>query len=226
MGGSPSAEAPEGRSGLAAGWLLLLTTMMLMSLFAARSWAIPPEDELTIVSVLDASGGSIVPVPVYVRDRSGTPVGGDTPPGRTIQGISISVALSPPGLVSSIEFQRAGVAVAALPMLEQSQFGTDVYSWIAMFDEATDPLPLSTDPAAPGDLIGHLLVGLPPLPPGTEIQLNLLADYCSLANRSGSLIEKEGSRLVLTSGVVGVGVLLFEDGFETGTTAAWDNTSP
>ncbi len=207
------------RSTLARTAILVLTV-----LWAASGPAAAGQDVLTVGSVLDAHAGQLVAVPIYVRDLAGTPLGGDAGAGRSIQGLSMTVQVSPLAAAAPVEFQRAGVTDGPAAVFEAELAATGQRSWIIAFSETADPLSFTLGAAPPGDLAGVLTVQLAAaLPVGTLIDLTLEPATTALANQAGTTAETAANgRLELVSGAVGVEVLLFADGFESGDTTAWD----
>src|SRR5437764_15487578 len=91
---------------------LNLCAAVLMCVLAGLLTAGPappiPQDVVTVASV-NGPLGSVVDVPVYIRDVSLTPLGLDQPPGSRIQSYSIKVNYAPASAVQSITFTRAGI---------------------------------------------------------------------------------------------------------------------
>src|SRR5438067_2412139 len=90
-----------------------------------------------VLTVGTSSGapGSVVDVPVYIRDVSGTPLGLDQPPGSRIQAYSIKVNYSPAAAVQSISFTRAGITSSLTPLFESSPASAGSISLLDTFSE-------------------------------------------------------------------------------------------
>lgn len=155
---------------------------------AATSLAQSPADVVTVGSVTSSS--SVIAVPVYIRDLSGTPLGVDQPAGSKIQAFSIKVDYAPTAPVQSVTFTRAGITQSLTPTFENSPSSPGSVSLLATFDETTNPIPFTLNGAAPGNLIGQLNVHIAPgTPVGTVINLTLDSTLTQLSNEGGTTTE-------------------------------------
>jgi hypothetical protein len=187
------------------------------------------EDSISLGSLsADYQPGLVVAVPIYIVDTSGTALDADGDPGRTIQSLSLTVEPSPMDAVTAIDFVRDGVAAAPLPRFETTEISDGARrSWIVAFDETLDPLPLSLDAAAPGDLVGALLVTLSGSAfPGQVVDLILVPATSAVGNHPGSVAETVANgQLLLGHGEIMISGL-FYDGFESGDTQLWSVSVP
>ena len=162
-------------------------------------------DTITVGSV---TGSGVVDVPVFIRDASGTPLGIDQPAGSRIQSYSIRVTYAPTSAVQSISFSRAGITTALTPTFESSPAAPGSISLLDNFAEATNLIPFTSNLAAPGDPVAHLLVTIAPgTAPGTVITLTLDPVLTQLTDEGGTPLTVEtqaNGRLVLVSGAVTV----------------------
>ncbi|PYQ29472.1 MAG: hypothetical protein DMF56_10925 [Acidobacteria bacterium] len=146
------------------------------------------QDVIT-VGTGSAPAGGVASVPVYVLDRSGTPLGSDAGTGNRIQGISFKV-MYPTSLVSSVTFKRGGVIASLTPVFESQPQGSGFTAYIVSFQESTNPIPFTLNAPAPGDLIGTLSVTLQPSATGgSSAALTLDAASTLLSNQSGTTSE-------------------------------------
>jgi len=175
---------------------------------AATATAQPlPRDVVTVATV--SSGGTVVDVPVYIRDVSGTPLGIDQPFGSRIQSYSIKVDYAPTTAVQSITFTRAGITAPLSPTFEASPAAAGSVSLLDNFNETTNLIPFVSNAPAPGNLIGHLTVTLAPgVAPGTVITLTLdplLTQLTDAGGTPGTAETTTNGRLVLVNGTITVG---------------------
>jgi hypothetical protein len=183
---------------------------LLLAALAALCWIptaqalVAAKDGVTVASV--TASGSVVDVPVYIRDLSGTPVGIDQPPGSKIQSYSIKVNYAPTAAVSSITFTRAGITAGLTPAAEFTPASPGAVSLIDTFQESTNPIPFTLNGAAPGDQIGHLTVILSPAAvPGSTVTLTLDPVVTTVANQAGTTSETVTKNwLALTNGAIAV----------------------
>jgi len=94
--------------------------------------------------------GATVVVPLYVRDLSGTPLGGDAGAGFLIQNLAVTLTYAPAGIVSAVDVERAGATAALTPLFETEVASGNLHSWVVAFDEGTSTVPLTTDATSPG----------------------------------------------------------------------------
>lgn len=200
-------------------YLPFLTTATLL-LAAFPAWS---GDVVTVGSVSLAQPGEALVIPLTVRDVSGTLLGGDGGPGRTIQNVALTLGITPVAAVASAELQRAGVATQATPVFETTESAGARRSLVLTFSEAGDPLPLALDGPLEGDLVAELALQVAPGFDAGTIQLQLVGASTALGNHRGTIAETrsndhldlvDGSVLVDSSGI-------FVDGFESGDTGLW-----
>lgn len=152
--------------------------------------------------------GSVVDVPVSIRDESGTTLGLDQPPGSRIQSYSIRVTYAPAAAVQSISFSRAGITQSLTPTFEISPASPGAISLLDTFQESTNLIPFTLNAALPGNQVAHLLITVAPsAAPGTVITLTLDPVLTQLTDQAGSAATAEtvaNTRLTLTDGTVTV----------------------
>lgn len=176
-------------------------------LSAPAMWAgIVTTPDVVTVATVNGPQFSVVDVPVSIRDRSGTPLGLDQPPGSHIQAYSIKVTYAPASAVQSITFTRAGITTSLTPAFESSPSSAGSISLIDSFQESTNPIPFTLDGAAPGNQVAALHVTLSPTAtPGTVITLTLDPTLTTLSNDTGTTTELVGnSALALVNGSITV----------------------
>jgi exosortase sorting signal-containing protein len=168
-----------------------------------------PSDVITVATASGAAG-SVVDVPVFIRDTSATPLGIDQPAGSRIQSYSIRVTYSSP-FIQSISFSRAGITAALTPAFESSPAvpGSSI-ALLDNFEETSNLIPFTSNAPLPGNQVAHLLVTLAPnAPAGTSIPLTLDPVLTQLTDEGGTPATIEtvaNSRLTLVSGAVNVTV--------------------
>lgn len=178
--------------------------LVLLFTLAVPSFA---QDVMSLGNVLATT--STIDVPLYVRDVSGTPLGIDRAAGFRIQAVSAKVSFAPMSAISSATIQRAGILAGLTPVNEVNGSTATTRSWIAWFDEASNPVPFHLDGAAPGDLVAVVRVTLASsVAPGTRIDLGLDTLVSALNNQTGTLSETTGRSLVLVNGSITVGQAL------------------
>lgn len=168
--------------------------------------------------------GATVVVPLYVRDFSGTPLGGDAGTGFKIQNLAVTLTYSPAGVVSAVDVERAGVTAALTPLFETEVASGNLHSWVVAFDEGTSMMPLTVDATSPGDQVAEIRVTLAPsLPPNAVVTLGVVAPT-ALGNQPGTVAESLGNGLLASAGGKVGPEELFVDGFESGAVGAWSAT--
>jgi hypothetical protein len=174
-----------------------------LMLIAADATAQSVTDTITVGSV---TGSGIVDVPVFIRDAAGTPLGIDQPAGSRIQSYSIRVTYAPASAVQSVTFSRAGITAPLTPTFESSPGVAGSISLLGNFDEATNLIPFTSNLAAPGNQVAHLVVTIAPgTEPGTIINLTLDPVLTQLTDEGGTAatIENQGNgRLTLVNGAI------------------------
>ena len=190
---SPSDPMTNHRLRFALSFALLL--LCVTPLYAA--------DALSVASVSAPNG--TVPVPVYVRDVSGTPLGVDQGAGMRIQGVSFRATFSPAAAVSSATFTRAGVLLQT-PLFESYPTVTNGVGFVGSWDETEHPLAFTLDAAAPGNLIGYVNVTLSgSATPGTVVSIVTDPAATLLSNQGGTTSESlSNGALALANGSITV----------------------
>jgi len=177
-------------------------------LSVSSAWALVFSSDTVTVASVNGAAGSVVDVPVYIRDASGTPLGLDQPVGSRIQDYSIKVNYSPASAVQSITFTRAGITQSLTPTFETSPTSAGSIALLDSFQESTNLIPFTLDGALPGNQVAHLQVTLSPTAVvGSNITLTLdptLTELTDDAGDSGTAETTANSRLVLVSGVITV----------------------
>lgn len=170
------------------------------------SFTASAQDVVTVGTV--TASGTSVDVPVYIRDRSGTSLGMDRPPGSRIQSFSIKVNYAPAALVQSVTFTRAGITASLTPTSEFTPSGAGTISLLDTFVEATNPIPFTLNAGAPGNEVAHLVFTLSSAAtPGSTIELTLDPSLTQLTDAGGSAATKEttgNGRLDLVDGQINV----------------------
>lgn len=198
---------------------------LLTALSGLPSHPAAAQDVLGAGSVLTTPGAT-VHVPVTVRDRAGTPLDEGAGPDAEIQGFAFRLDFAPASAVTAVGFQQAGVTAGHEPVFPVIQAHADHIVVLMSFDEASEPLALTLDAPAPGDVVGELVFQLAsPLPAGTVVTLTLEAATATLVNDSATESETPAAgTLALAHGRIAVPI--FADGFESGDTGAWSQTVP
>ena len=177
-------------------------------LSVSSAWALVFSSDTVTVASVNGAAGSVVDVPVYIRDASSTPLGLDQPVGSRIQDYSIKVNYSPASAVQSITFTRAGITQSLTPTFETSPTSAGSIALLDSFQESTNLIPFTLDGALPGNQVAHLQVTLSPTAVvGSNITLTLdptLTELTDDAGDSGTAETTANSRLVLVSGVITV----------------------
>jgi len=162
------------------------------------------QDVLTVGTV-GGTGGTTVDVPVYIQDISGTPLGIDQPSGSRIQSCSIKVNYSPASAVQSISFARAGISAPLTPLAEFTPSAPGTITLIDTFEESTNLVQFTSNKAAPGDQVAHLLVHLAPTQTAQTVTLTLDSTLTQLGNQAGTASETTSQNtLTLVNGQINV----------------------
>ena len=191
--------------------LRVICATALMSILAGLLTAGPapplPQDVVT-VGIVNGPQFTVVDVPVYIRDVSGTPLGLDQPPGSRIQSYSIKVNYAPASAVQSISFSRAGITQSLTPTFENSPSSAGSISLLDSFQESTNLIPFTLNALPPGNQVAHLLVTLAPTATvGQVITLTLdptLTQLTDEAGDPGTIETAANTRLALVSGSITV----------------------
>ncbi|PYQ29056.1 MAG: hypothetical protein DMF56_12305 [Acidobacteria bacterium] len=179
-----------------------------MMLPAAPAAAQPlPQDVITVATRTGAPN-TVVDVPVYIRDTSGTPLGIDQPPGSRIQSYSIKVNYTNASMVSSVTFTRAGITQSLTPTFESSPSGPGTITLLDTFAEATNLIPFTSNAPLPGNQVAHLQFTLNgTATPGSTITLTLDPTLTQLTDQAGSPGTREtttAGNLLLVAGAINI----------------------
>lgn len=172
-------------------------------LLLANASFLAAQDYLTVGGATCPTGstGSIVQVPVYIRDASGTTLGTDRLAAAPIQAFGFRVVVSPPGIVDvrAVTVVKAGIArlQSSYESLTSDPAGNS-FTYVVAFNGAISPLRFSTDASLPGNLVATISIPIPISPRATTIGLTV--DTATLANASGSITETVASRSLRTVG--------------------------
>jgi hypothetical protein len=185
---------------------VLLTGLVAGLLHAPVASAVVVTPDTVTVATVNGNLGSVVDVPVYIRDASGSPLGLDQPPGSRIQSYAIKVTYSPASSVQSISFTRAGITSSLTPTFEISPTSPGAISLLDTFQESTNLIPFTLNGALPGNQVAHLSVTLSPSAPvGSVVTLTIDPTLTQLTDEAGDppTIESSGNgRLVLVNGAI------------------------
>lgn len=147
--------------------------------------------------------GSVVDIPIFVRDVSGTPLGIDQPAGSRIQSLSIKVNYAPASAVQSIAISRAGITSPLTPLAEFTPSSAGSVSLITSFEESTDLIPFTSNGPAPGNEVAHLLVTVSSANLPQTITLTLDPTLTQLSNQAGTTSETSATAgLTLVNGAI------------------------
>lgn len=179
---------------------------LLASLLTAGSLPVSPD--IATVATVNGPQFSLVDVPVFIRDSSGSPLGLDQPPGSRIQSYSLKVNYAPASAVQSITFTRAGITAPLTPTFENSPSSAGSITLLDTFQESTNLIPFTLNGVPPGNQVAHLQVQLSPTATvGTVITLTLDPTLTQLTDEAGhpATIETTANgRLTLVNGSITV----------------------
>lgn len=179
----------------------LLASVFLLLCTAAVVCA---QDVVTLGSASGAAG-TVISVPVFVRDVSGTALGVDAGAGMRIQGFAFKVTF-PAEVVESVAFTRSGVTASLTPLFETTLQGSEYCAFVASFNAGSNPIPFVSNATAPGDQIGTLQVLLQATASvGSTGTLTLHPPSAILSNQAGTASETVAQgTLALVNGTVTV----------------------
>lgn len=150
------------------------------------------QDVLTIGA--GTQTGSSIDFPVYVRDVSGTPLGIDQPVGSRIQSFSIKVNYTNDPAIQTVTFTRSGITGSLTPTFEASPAAPGTITLLDTFNEATNLIPFVSNAAAPGNLIGHVVITFAAGTVGSPvIILTIDPTLTQLSNQGGTTTETLGN---------------------------------
>jgi hypothetical protein len=179
---------------------------VVMMLPAAPAAAQPTPQDVITVGTATGAPNTVVDVPVYIRDTSGTPLGIDQPPGSRIQSYSIKVNYTNASMVSSVTFTRAGITQSLTPTFEASPSGPGTITLLDTFSEGTNLIPFTSNAALPGNQVAHLRFTLNgTATPGSTITLTLDPTLTQLTDQMGSPATREtttAGNLLLVPGAI------------------------
>jgi len=188
--------------------LLFAIAILMIGLPAGPLAAQPIPQDVITVGIGSGAPGSVVDIPVYIRDVSNTPLGIDQPAGSRIQSYSIKVDYAPAAAVQSVTFTRAGITTSLTPTFESSPSAPGTISLLDTFQENTNLIPFTLDALPPGDQVAHLVFTLSPTAtPGQTITLTLDPILTQLTDQGGSPATRESvanNNLALINGEIDV----------------------
>jgi uncharacterized protein YjdB len=197
---------------------------LLFALLAAFPAA--AQDAVTVGTV--TASGNTVDVPVYIRDKSGTPLGRDQAAGSKIQSYTLTVDYAPAAAVQSVTFNRAGITAGLTPSFEVSPAAAGQISLLDDFQESTNLIPFNLNTPLPGDQVAHLVFTLAgSAAPGSSITLTLDAQT-QLTDQGGTAATAENSgngQLTLVNGAINIPQLSLNILPGTRTIATGDTTT-
>src|SRR5687767_10289088 len=159
------------------------------------------QDVLTIGSVT-APRGSVVEVPVYVRDVAGTTLGEDQAMANRIRGMAFKVAYSPASAVSSISFARDGILTPP-PLYERVVSSSNAIAYLGSF--LNDAIAFTANAPVPGQQIGTLTVTISvAAEAGSSLSLTIDATTATLSNQTGTTVETTTAGLGVASGTIAI----------------------
>ena len=163
------------------------------------------QDVITVGSE-SAIPGATAQVPLFIRDLAGTPLGGDAAVQNRIQAVALKISCSPPSAVSSMSIVRAGVTQSLTALYETTVTSPGAIGWLVSFAGATNPIPLTTDSADPGDRVATLSVTISEsATPGTIVALSIATSTAALSNQTGTTVETTADgTLAVTNGSLNV----------------------
>jgi hypothetical protein len=175
---------------------------------AAAAVAQPIPTDVITVGTASGGPGSVVNVPVSIRDTASTPLGIDQPAGSRIQSYSIRVTYAPAAAVSAIAFTRAGITAPLTPTFESSPSAGSTIALLGNFDEGTTLIPFTSNAPLPGNQVANLQVTLAPsVAPGTTVTLTVDPALTQLTDEGGTPATIEtvaNGRLTLVDGAINV----------------------
>jgi hypothetical protein len=174
------------------------------ALLAFALWSLPAvaaTDSVTIGTV--TATGTVVVVPVYVRDVSGTPLGSDQGVNRLVQDWQIQVDYAPASAITSVVFQPSGINASIPAANVNTVYGPGTAKQTLFNFQSA--LALTLDAHAPGDKVGELVFTLSPsATPGTTITLTL-DPHTFLDDYNDDIAESTGDGfLTLVNGAINV----------------------
>jgi len=173
-------------------------------------------DELSIAQVTGPAG-TVVRVPVRVRDLGGTILNEGDGPDNEIQSFAFQIAF-PATFVDASNFVHAGVTAGRTAFFSQVTPNADNIVVLKSFNETTNALVFTLNAPLPGDVIGELEITIDPAAPnGTLIPLTLQTNNAALIDASATESETVANgNLLLRNGSITVGFveLIFGNGFE------------
>ena len=146
-----------------------------------------------VIAVGAGSGipGATAQVPLFIRDRTSTPLGSDAGSGNRIQAVGLKISCSPATAVSSMSIARGGVTQNLTPLYETAIPSAGAIGWLVSFAEASNAIPLTPGAPEPGDPVGSLSVGIDgTATPGTIISLTITPATAVLSNQTGMVTER------------------------------------
>ncbi|GEM_PF-5872538 len=174
------------------------------------------QDTLTVggTPCISGSAGSVVNVPIYIRDKSGTPLGVDQSSGNKLQAFSFRVTPTPASAVATdgngkliVTTTAAGITQSLTPSFGGSTRTATTFSYVASYDELTNPIPFTSNAALPGQKVANAAITLASgVASGTTITLTVdpTVSQTNLSNSSANVTETSPSNLSLVDGCITV----------------------
>ncbi|HSY50771.1 MAG TPA: hypothetical protein VLC46_18340 [Thermoanaerobaculia bacterium] len=185
---------------------VFLASALFALLFALLATLPAAAQDAVTVGTVTASGNT-VDVPVYIRDKSATPLGRDQPAGSKIQSYTLTVDYAPAASVQSVTFTRAGITAGLTLSFEVSPAAAGQISLLDDFQESTNLIPFNLNTPLPGDQVAHLVFTLAgSAAPGSSITLTLDAQT-QLTDQGGTAATAENSgngQLTLVNGAINI----------------------
>jgi hypothetical protein len=181
---------------------------------AGASSLLAADDVLSLAPLIYGAAGRVARVPVYVLDKSGSPVGNDV--NAQIRNLHFTVTFthpewivgctSEPAPTCQVFFTPAGV-LARKAWNQAERFDTGSSVFIRRVTANGSTVTWSLDGVPPGDLIGYLEIELTAdAATGGEIVLEFdpASDATALADRGATVVESSGNGLQLKGGILRV----------------------
>jgi len=178
-----------------------LRTLGAAGTLAAMASAPAAAQDILTVGTASGAPGTSVNVPIYVRDASGTPLGTDVAGAlKRIQGLGLRISF-PPALGTATGIAKAGICAALTPIQQSVTTVSGSIGYVASYAQATNPIPLTLNAAAPGQQIATLTIAIgaaAPVGPYT-LTVDTAVAKTGLANENGTLVEDTGTPASFTT---------------------------
>lgn len=158
-----------------------------------------------------ARPGTVVRVPVFIRDTSGTPLGVDQPAGSRIQAFSFRITPTPASAIATdgsgnllVTISAAGLtSPLGAPTFQTTTRTATSFGYVVSYDGTTQAIPFTLGAAAPGNQVAEIAITLASdVPLGTSIALTVdpSSAVTLLSNQAGTTSESVGNGLTVVSG--------------------------